>query len=661
VALPPDSGIPPLPWDVNGFVPAPGGAEPPIPSPLVDAGPPAPIAPVDAGPPPDAIDPYLAAMQPPDLGDAQIEAPGNGLPPWLATPEADQVQLAAAAAPEQPQPDLSGGEPTEPAAQLEQPGPIVPMTDAELAQYAYEQGPEYVAQKQAEHDAALQSWAADRQLENVQADRAWAERNRIERERRTAIAQARSEQLWQRSVQLAQTEIDPDRWWSSRSTGQQIAMVAAGALGGFLNPTGANSTANLMSQAIDRDVDAQKANLANQRGLLDQQSGLVQQLYNEIGDANVAAEAARVAMYTHNSEQIKAEAQKYDINGSTYLKLVALSQQSDAKAAEAKWKMAGEIQKREIEAGEYDLKREAEARQQWEGKQAAARGWAAHKLDREKFLAEEEARKNPVVKPTDAKALLEIEQEQRGEIATDTSKNVLGKFRAKTDEARAGVRKAIRSYETFRPQLRKLMEYTEELGRNYQGAGSERWSGAERAKYNKLRRQLGERYARVMQPTGILTNEDIERGSEAIPEASAWTRNTNPQATYEVLTDLMDSEFDATMEVELEGFDRTNSPTARNKAADTATFAPKPAAATRADLLTEASTPLAAIGGKVPDDAIQERIQAFSKLSERTGDWKNLSEFKSLIDALDASRADLTPEQYKTLKKHLAEAIDQTK
>lgn len=54
--------------------------------------------------------------------------------------------------------------------------------------------------------------------------------------------------------------IDPGRYWASRTTGQKILGIIGLALGAAgTGPDGINRAAQMMNQAIDRDIDAQKA------------------------------------------------------------------------------------------------------------------------------------------------------------------------------------------------------------------------------------------------------------------------------------------------------------------------------------------------------------------------------------------------------------------
>lgn len=69
---------------------------------------------------------------------------------------------------------------------------------------------------------------------------------------------------------VSKLHADPSRWWNSRTTGQKIA----GAIGVFLGGIGAaithtqNAALGIIEREIDRDIEAQKENIANQHNAL---------------------------------------------------------------------------------------------------------------------------------------------------------------------------------------------------------------------------------------------------------------------------------------------------------------------------------------------------------------------------------------------------------
>src|SRR5690606_26011659 len=70
-----------------------------------------------------------------------------------------------------------------------------------------------------------------------------------------------------------------------------------------------------LERAIARDIDAQKANLANQRAALGERRGIIAELVSTGMTEFQAAEAARLAAYTLVDRQLALEAAKYDPAG----------------------------------------------------------------------------------------------------------------------------------------------------------------------------------------------------------------------------------------------------------------------------------------------------------------------------------------------------------
>lgn len=64
------------------------------------------------------------------------------------------------------------------------------------------------------------------------------------------------------AAEQAVREIDPDHFWTTKSTGQKVAMMISAAIGGYYAPYhgGQNSTIDEINKAIDRDIHAQTLN-----------------------------------------------------------------------------------------------------------------------------------------------------------------------------------------------------------------------------------------------------------------------------------------------------------------------------------------------------------------------------------------------------------------
>ena len=107
------------------------------------------------------------------------------------------------------------------------------------------------------------------------------------------------------ATQVANGQIDPTHWWTSKSTGNQI-LTAVGMLfsGAGMGVAGHPEMAsNAINNAIDRDIDAQKANLANKNTLL----GKYNDMYNNLPQAEAAA---RLTMQAGVEGMINQQAMK---------------------------------------------------------------------------------------------------------------------------------------------------------------------------------------------------------------------------------------------------------------------------------------------------------------------------------------------------------------
>ncbi len=92
-------------------------------------------------------------------------------------------------------------------------------------------------------------------------ERAQLERNQAQVAAKQQVSEAMSRvQRAQDEVSRIDTSVDPGRFWASRSTGDRVLGIIGLALGSIgAGNDGVNRAAGMMQQAIDRDIDAQKA------------------------------------------------------------------------------------------------------------------------------------------------------------------------------------------------------------------------------------------------------------------------------------------------------------------------------------------------------------------------------------------------------------------
>lgn len=123
--------------------------------------------------------------------------------------------------------------------------------------------------------------------------------------------------------------VDPGRFWASRSTGQKITGIIGMALGALgTGPDGVNRAAGMITQAIDRDIDAQKAEhefrlKRGQAGLENLKSMYAMQ-HQRLGDklsATAAARSTGLAIAATKAEEQAATTNSQALKG----QLMALS------------------------------------------------------------------------------------------------------------------------------------------------------------------------------------------------------------------------------------------------------------------------------------------------------------------------------------------------
>jgi hypothetical protein len=146
------------------------------------------------------------------------------------------------------------------------------------------------------------------------------ERQAHSRQRAAEQAAAeRDEELYQRqqdfdqSVKsLSQASLDPDRFWSSRSTAQKVSGMIGIALGGFLRGArgGSNPALDMINTAIERDIKAQEFGyMAARDGAQQKQTAfaLAMQKYNSVDAARSLARASAMDAVQAQLGQAKAQ------------------------------------------------------------------------------------------------------------------------------------------------------------------------------------------------------------------------------------------------------------------------------------------------------------------------------------------------------------------
>lgn len=151
--------------------------------------------------------------------------------------------------------------------------------------------------EEAEHDQNAWKREVEQQKATDEAVRYEQERIRKAQEARLAEAKAEQEKLAKEVEEIGNTKIDPDQWWESKSTGTRIGLAlaaGAGAVGAAL-AGGPNTALQIIDGQIKRDIDAQKANLANRKSTVKDKNNLYGRMLERFGNEHQAELAAMAA------------------------------------------------------------------------------------------------------------------------------------------------------------------------------------------------------------------------------------------------------------------------------------------------------------------------------------------------------------------------------
>jgi hypothetical protein len=203
--------------------------------------------------------------------------------------------------------------------------------------------------KASEHDR----WLQEQNLANYQ--RAYAENTK------------KMEALDAQAADIASRNIDPSRYWSSRTTGQRIASyigaIAGGMRAGMKGSDGRNHFLEQLEHTIDQDIDAQKADIENARQGVTQRRGILAEEFARTGDLHQAAEAVRLGSLKRVYEDMLTQQGLYEPGGTRYFaigdsarKVVGLMDQSRLASQDRDLK-------RRIEEGKIKIDALAELRQ----------------------------------------------------------------------------------------------------------------------------------------------------------------------------------------------------------------------------------------------------------------------------------------------------------
>lgn len=251
-------------------------------------------------------------------GSASVVKPG-----WLESPMPPEPTQQQDGEPTRDQVAAGLAIPSSPSVTI--PAHWQPSSKAYSVQYGM--NPELLAPGQQERDTSRihAMSAADEKLQAAQlagqADAAYYTSNAMAmnaaREQMAAIearkAQFKANEQQKLSALRADTQrtIDPDGLWKERGTGAQVLsaiMIGLGQFATMASGRGSNAALQIVNEAIDRNIAAQRANLDNAHRRLDEASSLYARNLAEFGDEQQAVLATK--MQYMDAVQSMANAQK---------------------------------------------------------------------------------------------------------------------------------------------------------------------------------------------------------------------------------------------------------------------------------------------------------------------------------------------------------------
>jgi hypothetical protein len=241
---------------------------------------------------------------------------------------------------------MTGTGKMEPASQLTEQAIYTAPTQAALAGASEDQIVAARALTDAQYAQAQATARAHAEITAQQNERdrqylAWEQHAHAKLQERQDLA----DQMGARVMQ--QADIDPNHWWNSKSTGDQIMTSIAVGLGAFATTMGAKGAYTLdnVNEAINRDVAVQKANYENKKTGADVANNLYALGMQSFNNEQQAELFARQMSY----EMAAREAQRFtDVAATATQKaqgdamVAALRQEIAAKNAEANKKVLKE-------------------------------------------------------------------------------------------------------------------------------------------------------------------------------------------------------------------------------------------------------------------------------------------------------------------------------
>jgi hypothetical protein len=142
-------------------------------------------------------------------------------------------------------------------------------------------------------------------------DRIESQRKQQEDEHKKAYEEVENEYK-QITEEVGSKGIDQGRLWANMSTGNKILFSLATIIGGGLAGMRGEKfgAADILSNAIDRDIESQKQDIQNLKDKAGAKKSLMSEMYQKFGDINKAADYTKLAMLQSTRNQLDILAAK---------------------------------------------------------------------------------------------------------------------------------------------------------------------------------------------------------------------------------------------------------------------------------------------------------------------------------------------------------------
>lgn len=146
---------------------------------------------------------------------------------------------------------------------------------------------------------------AIKQQEQLQAEQADSQA------RQQQYVSENMEKLQAQVNEVANLEVDPDRYYKNMGTSNKIAAVIGAIMAGYATKGKSNQVLNMLENSAAQDIKAQQADMANKRAGVANKQGLYDRMMRQFNDEQLAYDASMSATLNRAKTQLEATASKF--------------------------------------------------------------------------------------------------------------------------------------------------------------------------------------------------------------------------------------------------------------------------------------------------------------------------------------------------------------